>query len=170
MTSPKTHAERMAALLERYDRYPIDAAREAMAYADSLAAQLEDERAKVESLEKERDEAHAKGRRSGYVATVGALHNAMPTWFREPDPDKVIPRVVETMKAAEEKLRAAERLAELARSIYVYGCHSDPRQNAGKMLRCVDSADFDAMKEALAAFDTINPDGSTGGAGEESST
>jgi hypothetical protein len=33
-------------------------------------------------------------KRSGYVAAVGALHNAMPPGFVEPDADKVIGRVV----------------------------------------------------------------------------
>jgi hypothetical protein len=36
----------------------------------------------------------ADAKRSGYVSAIGALHNAMPPGFVEPDADKVIGRVV----------------------------------------------------------------------------
>lgn len=55
------------------------------------------------------------------------------------------------LKVAEEKLRAAERLAEAVRK------HIGP-ERAGFQ--------YPALREALSAFDAINPDGSTGGAGE----
>lgn len=54
-------------------------------------------------------EAVAKARRSGFVAAVGALHNAMPTGFVETDSDKVIARVAAWVAEAEserDRLRA----------------------------------------------------------------
>lgn len=49
-----------------------------------------------------RAEAHAKGRRSGYIATVTALQNAFRPGINidERDPDKVIPRVVALVTGA----------------------------------------------------------------------
>lgn len=63
-------------------------------------------------------------------------------------------RLLAEKRAAEEKLRAAEAVVEAAR-------HFAACDNAKGWVLC-----WDATRQALSAFDAINPDGSTGGSGE----
>lgn len=67
-----------------------------------------------------------------------------------------------------EKLRAAEAVVWMARGVLagILGGKASPRVNGGRGVTNVDAPAIDALSDAVSAFDAINPDGSTGGAGE----
>lgn len=144
------HEERMAELRDRHSAIQTDRGfrlaersalfNDALAYADSLAAQLEAERAKVAELEREvaLDDQLLADRQRILDSCPCPVHGAC------------IPHVLETLaksKAAEEKLRAAEAVVEASRIVAKW---DDPEARMRPW--------FPALHEALSAYDAINPE------------